>query len=340
MNDKVATIRDVAARAGVGVKTVSRVINNEPHVAAATRQRVLSAIDELDYRPNAAGQGLRRAVAGTIAFVCEDTSEAFSQAVASSIESAAGQRSAFVTASTRGDSARERELLESLIARNVNGIVLAPSRGDLGYLKHRHGHTAIVCVDRPAAGFTADLAMSDNEAGMARATELLVGRGHRRIAYFGDSARLVTQRERLAGYLAVLDANGLRADHTLVYQHSPDVERVRRQLAYLAKLPEPPAAVVSANSLTTLDLIHAGLPVDSGGFVAFDDFPLADVVLGGITCVVQDARAIGEAAAGLLFRRMTGDRSEARVVRVPTKLIERSIASPDQVRWTNRIAAR
>lgn len=225
---------------------------------------------------------------------------------------------------------RERELLESLIARRVDGIVLAPSRGDLSYLNHRQGRTPIVCVDRPADGFVTDVAMSDNTSGTASAVELLVARGHRRVAYFGDEARLLTQRERLAGYRRALLDHGLEPDPLLVHQHSPDVARVRRQLHYLSQLPSPPTAVVSANSLSTLDLIHAGLPVDGGNFVAFDDFPLADVVLGGITRVVQDTQALGVAAAEMLFQRIENDDSPPTVTRVPTRLIERPLASPRQ----------
>ena len=324
------TIRDVALRAGVGVKTVSRVINREAYVSQETRQRVLSAIEQLRYRPNAAAQGLRHPVAGVIAFVCEDVNEAFSAMVASCIEASTGDRSRVITASSRGDPDRERELLESLIARQVDGIVLAPSRGDLSYLNHRQGGTPIVCVDRPADGFATDLAMSDNTPGMADAVELLVARGHRRIAYFGDAARLLTQRERLDGYRQALRRHGMEPDPVLVHQHSPDVARVQRQLRYLAELPAPPTAMVSANSLTTLDLIHAGLPVDEGNFVAFDDFPLADVVLGGITRVVQDTHALGMAAADLLFRRIGNDDSPPTVMRLETRLIERPLEPPRQ----------
>lgn len=328
------TIRDVALRAGVGVKTVSRVINREHNVSQTTRQRVLSAIEELHYRPNAAAQVLGRSLVSVIAFVCEDVNEPFAAMVASRIEESAAGRSRVITASSRGDRTRERELLESLIARRVDGIVLAPSRGDLSYLNRRRGGVPIVCIDRPATGFASDVAMSDNTAGMAVAVELLIARGHRRIAYFGDAARLLTQRERLAGYRQALRRHGVELDPVLVYQHSPDAARLSRQHHYLSQLPSPPTAVVSANSLTTLDLIHSGLPVDGGNFVAFDDFPLADVVLGGITRVVQDTPALGVAAADLLFRRIENDDSPPIVMRIPTRLIERPLAPPgQQLHW-------
>nr|WP_246328675.1 LacI family DNA-binding transcriptional regulator [Curtobacterium pusillum] len=290
---------------------------------------------ELSYRPNPAAQGLRRAASGSIAFVCEDISEPFAAQLALSIDRAVGNEYVVIVASMMGDPARERETIESLASGYADGIILGPTPGPKGYLARLPRGTALVCLDRPAPDVATDVVLSDNVGGMTDAVRHLVDAGHKRIAYLGDAPAVFTQQERLLGYRAALDAAGIAYDKELIYQHAPDDQRLKKHLSWLMQVREPPTAVVSANSLTTLSLVHAGFDVGRSNFIGFDDFPLADVLYGGINVIAQDADALGAEATHTLLRRMQDNAAPVRTTRLATKLVLRQTpgepASADRV---------
>ncbi|MGX9347249.1 MULTISPECIES: LacI family DNA-binding transcriptional regulator [unclassified Microbacterium] len=321
-----ATMKDVARHAGVSTKTVSRVLNKEVYVSDSIRERVQAAMRDLSYRPNPAAQGLRRSSSGSIAFVCEDISEPFAAQLALSIEHAVGDRYVVIIASMLGDAKRERETLESLAAGHVDGIVLGPTPAPKPYLARLLHSTPIVCLDRPARGHETDVVLSDNVGGMTAAVNHLIAKGHERIAYLGDAEDVFTQRERLAGYRSALLEAGITPDPSLIYQHTPDSPRIAKQLTWLSQTPEPPTAFVSGNSLTTLAMIHAGFDVASASFIAFDDFPLADVFGGGINVIAQDPDALGTEAVHTLLRRIDNDAAPVKTTRIGTRLVIRSHA--------------
>ncbi|WP_336629735.1 MULTISPECIES: LacI family DNA-binding transcriptional regulator [unclassified Microbacterium] len=331
-----ATIRDVARVAGVSVKTVSRVLNKEQYVAAATRARVAAVMRDLAYRPNPAAQGLRRSIAGSIAFVCEDISEPFAAQLARSIEHEAAERYVVIVSSMLGDPGLEQRTIETLASGYADGIILAPTPGAKTYLARLPRGVPVVCLDRPARDFASDTVLTDNVGGMASAVSHLLSQGHTRIAYIGDGTDVFTQRERLAGYRLALEDAGLPADDELIYQHTPDASRLRKHLAWLSQIRQPPTAFVSANSLTTLALAHAGFDVGSDRFIAFDDFPLADVFQGGINVVAQDADALGAEATRALLRRIETDEGPVRTIRLGTRLILRKPGSADPGDETGR----
>lgn len=318
-----ATIRDVAHHAGVSTKTVSRVINRESYVAKSTRTRVLGAIEALSYRPNPAAQNLRRTTSRSIAVVVEDISEPFAAEVTLAVEHTVDEGTTVIVSSSMGDPLREATILATLAARQVDGIILAPTQAPRPRLLRRMGRTAVVCVDRPVPGEPTDVVLSDNTRGMQEAVETLLEQGHQRVAYLGDSSRVFTQGERLYGYRAALENRHIVFDPTLIYEHRPDVERTRRHLAWLTKLPDPPTAVVSGNSLTTLAMIRAGFNVGIDSFIAFDDFPLADFVCGGVSVVAQDAAALGSKATQTLLRRIANDSAPMKISRLATQLVLR-----------------
>ncbi|GGD89043.1 LacI family DNA-binding transcriptional regulator [Microbacterium murale] len=319
-----AKMEDVARHAGVSTKTVSRVLNQEAYVSVNTRERVQAAMRQLSYRPNPAAQGLRRSSSGSIAFVCEDISEPFAAQLALSVERAVGDRYVVIVASTLGDAAHERETLESLAAGHVDGIVLSPTPTPKSYFARLLRSTPIVCIDRPVRGHEADVVLSDNAGGMDAAVRHLIAAGHRHIAYLGDDEEVFTQRERLDGYrTALLEAN-IDPEPSLIYQHTPDARRVRQHLAWLRHLRTPPTAHVSGNSLTTLAMLHAGFNAASNSFVAFDDFPLADVIGGGINVVAQNAEALGAEAVHTVLRRIENDAAPVKTTRIGTRLLIRA----------------
>jgi len=321
---------DVAALAGVGLKTVSRVVNSEPGVRPELEAKVRSAIVQLNYQRDANASMLRRLgrKTHTIGLVLEDVSNPFSSALHRAIEDASRERGVLVFAgSCDEDPDRERELIGSFRERRVDGLIIVPASQDHGYLyEDRRTGTALVFVDRPAVHLDADSVISDNVGGAAAATEHLLSRGHERIGFLGDLLTISTARERLDGYLHALQRAGIARDDQLIRTDLRDPDAAAVAVEEMLALPNPPTAVFTGQNLLTIGGVHALRKADLQRRVAligFDDISLADMVDPAISVVAQDPQALGREAAELLFRRLDGDESAAVRHVVPVELIAR-----------------
>ena len=214
------TMRDVAALAGVSLKTVSRVINAEPAVSTDVQGRVLRAIAQLDYRPNLAASNLRRSggKTATLGLVLEDLANPYSAAIIRAVEDTARPRGVTVVAgSVDEDPARERALAEDFISRRVDGLVVVPASTDHSYLaSERRSGLPVVFVDRPPRNLDADAVVAANRDGAQAGVAHLIAAGHRRIAFIGDLPSISTAADRYAGYLDALGRAGLDDDPGLV----------------------------------------------------------------------------------------------------------------------------
>jgi LacI family transcriptional regulator len=337
------TLKAVAARAGVSFKTVSRVVNGEPGVSDGLAERVRTAADELGYRPDKGASALRRRDrrTATVGVLLQDLSNPFSAAVLRAVEDVAQARSVVVVAgSIEEDERLQRDLVEELVARRVDGLILAPVAADQSLpLAVRQAGPPVVFVDRAPAQDGADAVVVDNVGGARAATEHLLSHGHQRIAFFGDRPSITTATDRLAGYRAALHAAGVEPDPALVWM-GPGSERA----GYVATmrvlgLPEPPTAVFAAQNFLTMGALRAlAFRGDHHrvALVGFDDFPLADVLDPPVTVVAQDVAAVGRRAAQLLFARLDGDASPPHVVRLPTQLVVRGSGEIAPVRSRRR----
>jgi LacI family transcriptional regulator len=337
-----ATMRDVAALAGVGLKTVSRVVNGESNVSAETRARVEAAIDRLDYRRDINASLLRRLgrKTATIGLVLEDVSNPFSSALHRAIEDRARERGVLLfTGSCDEDSDRERELIGTFRARRVDGIVVVPASSDHRYLlPEQRARTPLVFVDRPPRFINADSVISDNVGGAERAVLHLGASGHRRIAFLGDALEIQTAADRLRGYNLGLAALGVSEDSTIVRTGLRNVDAAAGAATELLRAASPPTALFTAQNLVTIGALHAlrelGLEHETA-VVGFDDVELADLLEPAVTVVAQDPAAMGRAAADLLFRRLDGDDSPPDHVVVDIELIVRGSGElPPAVRRT------
>ena len=144
------TLRDVAVRAGVSAKTVSRVVNGDAHVTASTRDRVQQAVADLGFQPNLLARSLRVGRADVIGLVVESLADPFFARLTSAVEQAAHERGQAVMVSSVGNRAPERELVvvESLLVRQVAGLIVAPIARDHGYLAGTLQRTPVVFIDR------------------------------------------------------------------------------------------------------------------------------------------------------------------------------------------------
>ncbi|MDP9826668.1 LacI family DNA-binding transcriptional regulator [Kineosporia succinea] len=324
------TMRDVAALAGVSLKTVSRVVNGEPGVSSTLGRRVRDAIDELDFRPNIGARSLRRAGGrtATVGLLLEDVSNPFSSALQRAVEDVAIPRGVMVfTASLDEDPQRERELTRAFSARRADGLIIAPASNDQSYLESElRAGTAIVCIDREARHLEVDSVLTTNVAGASAGVKHLIDHGHRRIAFLGDRADITTAQQRYEGYTQALTTAGLPVDTGIVLSDLTSQALAQAAAAELLRGDDPPTAVFAAQNLVTIGVARAlrQLGRERGvALVGFDDFPLADLLDPGVTVVAQDPTAIGRLAATVLFDRIGGSDSPPATHVVPTKLITR-----------------
>ena len=324
------TMKHVAALAGVGIKTVSRVVNGEPNVSAATIARVMDAARTLDYQPDLHAGNLRRADGRTrtLGLLVGSVSNPFSGAVHRAVEDAAIERGIAVFASSLDDDPeREEASVSAFLRRRVDGLILTTISGSQAYLASelRRG-TPVVFVDREPAGVTADAVVSDNAAGAALATRHLLDHGHRRIAYLGDRSDIQTARERRRGFLEELGRAGVATTSVPVIEDLHDEATAFDALLGLLSSDEPPTAVFSSQNLVTVGAIRALRARDLHrrvALVGFDDVPLADLLDPGVTVVAQNPQRIGQLAAERVFARLDGDLSPGERHIVPTRLIVR-----------------
>lgn len=324
------TIRDVAARAHVSFKTVSRVVNGEPGVSAALAERVRRAIVELDFRPDAGARRLRRSDRRTasIALLLEDVANPFSAAVQRAVEDVAVPRGVMVfSASLDEDPARERSLAAEFAARHTDGLIIAPAGNDQSYLAAElRAGTAIVCLDREARNLAVDAVVTTNVLGSAEAVHHLMASGHRRIAFLGDRTSIVTAQQRFEGYRSALQARGIPVDPRLVVHDVRDPAGADGAVIDLLSSAAAPTALFTAQNLITFGAVRAlrRLGAERGvALVGFDDFPLADLLTPGITVVAQDPAAMGRVAAELLFSRIAGVAGPPSTRLLPTVLVRR-----------------
>jgi LacI family transcriptional regulator len=319
-------MNDVATAAGVSLKTVSRVINGEPGVTAATLKRVETAIDELRYERNDLAASLRSGVrSNTIGLVIEDVTNPFYALVVQAVEDVAREHaSLLITTSAREDPERERQLVTALLRRRVDALLIVPAAPEHRYIDNAGfaGHT--VFLDRPSAKTDVDTVLIDNAAGARLATAHLIAHGHERIAIVGDTEQLYTAGERLAGYRAALWDAGLTFDPQLVSMDRSTSDAASAAVTQLLALPSArrPTAVFAANNRCTIGALHVlSARRRKLALVGFDEFELADLL--GVTVVRTDPYRIGQLAAELTFSRIAGDLRPPQTLVVPVELIPR-----------------
>ena len=317
------TMKEVAARAGVALKTVSRVVNEEPNVSPELTAKVQAAIKELNYTPNESARMLRRGKTGTIAVVIRDIGDPFFASLGRAVELwARSSGSVVMIGLTDEDPEREREVCLEFVARRPDALIMAPIGETQDYLApHVDAGMAVVTIDRPAHGIEADAVLADNAGGIDQAIDHLVRQGHRRIAYLGDDERIFTARERVVAYRAAMARHRIDVDEDLVHLSEPTTEGIGITLSAVLDRPEPATALLSANNMTTAEVLRglAGRR-DRVALVSFDDLALGDLLSPGLTAVAQSADVMARTAIQLMTERLPEPHRPGRTVRVPVKL--------------------
>jgi LacI family transcriptional regulator len=321
------TMVDVAAAAGVSLKTVSRVINGEPNVDAAMAERVRAAADSLGYHRNALAASLRSGAGDTIGFVSADLANTFYLGVAAAVSAVAVQRGLHVVmASSEEDPAAERRLALDLAHRRVAGLILVPTASDHSYLAREvELGTPVVFLDRPGSGIPADTVLVDNRGGARAAVAELLAAGHERIALLLDAPDIYTMAERRAGAEEAFAAAGRTVDPALVVPgvHTPRDSRAATERLLDAR--HPPTAFFCGNNRATVGALEAMLPRDADVAISgFDDFELSALLPRRIRVVSYDEGELGRLAAATLLDRIAGTAPAAPATHLlPTILVSR-----------------
>lgn len=321
------TIRDVAARAGVSVATVSRVMNGLATVDPELARRVRSAADELDYHPNAIARSLRRQATDVIALIISDVANPFFTAIVRGVEDVAQSHGySVLLCNADEDPEKEARYLRVAEVERVAGVILSPHSAATDVSRLRIAGVPLVVVDRPLAD-PVDSVMVHSVEGAREATAHLIRSGWAHPACVTGPADARTALDRLEGYRQGLAEAGL-ADERWVHDRF-SIEGGRAATAQLLDAGSPPDALFIANAQMALgalaELRDRGIVVGRDiGVVTFDDAPWAPFIDPPMTVVAQPAYEIGSRAAEQLFARIDGDRDEpARSVVLSTRLIVR-----------------
>ncbi|GLK19142.1 LacI family DNA-binding transcriptional regulator [Herbiconiux flava] len=318
-------IKDVAASAGVSIKTVSRVVNAEEAVHPETRARVLHAIQQLGYVPNTAARSLKSGTGGAIGVVIDSLADPFFAALVSAIETRAlNEGLSVLVASSSLDRDREREQLLSLVAgHQVAGVIFAPVASEHPYLEPYRTTTPVVAVDRSRVGI--DSVVVDDRGAAALAVQQFVDLGHERIAFFDRDERFSTIHRRMSGYLDVLRGAGIEFDPELVSSTVDGSLDYLSEAERLLGLPNPATAFFASNAKAAIGLTTAlhRIHRQDTAMIAFGDFSFADVLRPGVSCIDQDPFLIGNAAIERLLALREQPSGDPREWIVPTALLQR-----------------
>jgi DNA-binding LacI/PurR family transcriptional regulator len=311
-------LSDVAARAGVSVKTVSNVINDYPHITAQTRAKVEAAIAALDYRPNVSARSLRKGRSDFIALAIPEMASPYFAELGAAISRAAKRRGITVLIDqTEGEAAAEKLVLDGMRGQLIDGIIFSPITTVPAKLKVADtGKPLVLLGERPAGG-QFDRVAVDSVKASYDATTHLIALGRRRIAAIGVGGTS-TGAVRRKGYRKALKAAGISHDPALELAgtgyHRPDGAASMRELL---ALPDPPDAVFCFNDLLALGalrtLTDAGLKVpDDVAVVGFDDIEDGRYHAPSLTTISPDKEWLADNAVSLLLERIAGTGEAAR----------------------------
>ncbi|WP_279395659.1 LacI family DNA-binding transcriptional regulator [Rhodococcus sp. ARC_M12] len=325
------TMDDVARLAGVSVSTVSHVLNGTRNVNPATRQRVDAAILEIGYRRNVVARSLAAGRTHTVGLSIAALTNPYFGSLVHAVErrlSEAGY--VLILGDSHDEPQSERRVTDSLLDRQVDGMILAPAAGsEVSTIPEivRSG-TPLVLIDR-MLDVPCDQVGPENDASAYELTAHLLDSGHRRIAIVRGIEGISSTTERFDGYARALADRGIELDLRLVVDGRSNVEVAESRVRELMSGPHRPSALVSMNNSMTIGSLKAvrglglSIPADLA-FVCYDDFEWSDLFEPRLTAAAQDVQTIGRTAADLVLRRIEGHEDAPRSIRVPTTFTHRN----------------
>ena len=336
-----ATISDVARKAGVSKATVSRFLNRrEELLTPAIALRVERAISALGYSPSPMAQALKRGRSRLIGLIVADVTNPFSVAVLRGAERACQEAGYLLMLFNLGNEAhREREAIESLMAYQVEGLILNTLGGDEGVVADalRHGKP-MVLVDRRHEGIQTDFVSLDNAGAVRLAAGHLIEAGYRELLFVSEPiARVSSRLEREAAFRAFIADHAKVAGRTFesTAEDPGALAEALRQLRARAR--KGKAAVLAGNAVISLRVADAAARLrwrfgSDLGLVGFDETEWAPLIGNGLSTIAQPTGDLGRLAASCLIERLNGLALPPRQILLPGHLITRGSSNPDAVK--------
>jgi LacI family transcriptional regulator len=335
---KAVTIKDVAAQSGVSVATASRAISGRGYVSAQTRTKVLQAVQELGYKPSAAARSLKLQRTNTIGLMIADVVNPFYSYLADGVLDCARRMGYHVIlCATDEDPAMEREYLEVLMEKRVDGIIAVPTGQNLRLWREAiHLGAELVLVDREVSGLSdVVIVLVDNVKGAYEATTYLIRLGHRRIGIICGPTSTTTGKGRLQGYCDAYREAQLSVDQNLVQVGTFKRESGFHAAQRLLDMSPRPTAIFAANNVlgeaTMFAIRERGLIIpDDVSLVLFDDVPWASLTSPALTAVAQPTHSLGFLSMELLVQRLEkankAGRAPLKTVLQPEFVVRKSCA--------------
>ncbi|MBY4127642.1 LacI family DNA-binding transcriptional regulator [Rhodococcus fascians] len=326
-----ATMDDVARIAGVSVSTVSHVLNGTRKVNPTTRQRVDAAIVEIGYRRNVVARSLAAGRTNTVGLSIAALTNPYFGSLVHAVEQRLSEAGyVLILGDSHDEPLSERRVTDSLLDRQVDGMLLAPAAGSESSTIPEivRSGTPLVLIDR-MLDLPCDQVGPENDASAYDLTAHLLDAGHRRIAIVRGIEGISSTTERFDGYARALADRGIELDPALVLDGRSNVEVAEAAVRALMSSPDRPTALVSMNNSMTIGSLKAvrglglSIPADLA-FVCYDDFEWSDLFEPRLTAAAQDVQTIGRTAADLLLRRIEGNDGAPRSIRVPTTFNHRN----------------
>jgi LacI family transcriptional regulator len=332
-----AGVKDVARLAGVSVATVSRVLNDSAAVTEETRARVLAAVAELGYRPNAVARSLRTDATRTIGLIIGDILNPFFTELARAVEDQArtlGYSVVIGNADERPD--RQDHYVRTLLEQRVDGLLLCPTAEITPLVQDMVADgKPLVFLDRTLPGLEVPTVRADGAAAIGELVGHLSALGHRRIAFISGPALLSTGRERTAAFVDALGDHGLTVRDEYLEAGDFQVASGRASVARLLDLEEPPEVIVAGDNLMALgaldEIRKRGLRIPSDvGLASYDDLPWFTHVDPPLTAIAQPVQELGRRAVRALIDRVAGQQVES-VVLSARLVVRRSCGEPPHI---------
>lgn len=316
--------------------TVSRVVNGAPTVTKEVREKVLAAVKKLGWAPDVAAQGMRGVPVRMVGFLFSDIRNPLYSHMVKGAEDALSEKGyMLVVANTDGKPEREVALIQLLLRRRADGMLLTVEEETNAALLQtvQRAGVPFVMVERELP-LPIDNVGADHLHGTYQAAAYLLSLGHRRIALVSGGRHNRVGRDRLAGYEKAHAEAGVPTDPALIRMDSFATEYGFREAQALLGMPQPPTAIISSGQRLLSGVLEAirmkgkDIPRDVS-LIASNDTELARLATPAITAVRYDPYALGREAALQLLRRIDGDAGEPAVrIQIPTEFVLRASCAP------------
>ncbi len=327
-----ATIKDVARLAGVSTTTVSHVINKTRFVAEATQEKVMNAVDELNYAPSAVARSLKCNTTRTIGMLVTQSTNLFFSEVISGVESYCYRQGyTLILCNTGGIYEKQRDYIRMLAEKRVDGILVMCSdlTEELSEMLDRHSNIPKVVMDWGPESSQADKIMDNSEEGGYIATKYLIDNGHKDIACLSGHFDKLACKERIVGFRRAMAEANLPVNEDWIIEGNFECDTAVLVADKITEMEKRPTAVFCFNDTMALGLMSRlqqnGIKIpDDVSVIGYDNIELAEYFSPPLTTIHQPKRRVGKNAFEILLERIKDKEHEKRIFEMQPELVVRN----------------